>query len=386
MNNFPSINSTELGERLRKARVNANVTQEDAAKIIDVGRTTFVAIEKGQRKVKASELIALSKLYDVSANQLSRPESIHVDFSIKFRRNQISSVKEKDAAESVRVLTHLASSAVELEHLLHRESEVYYPPEQPIQSGDVDQQAEDAAMNLRHHLGIGMSPIPDIVSLLEIQLGIRIFVRPIPSSISGVFAYEPEIGACMLLNSKHPPQRRANSAAHEAGHFMSTRNQIDVFYEDYSDNAREERFANSFGNAFLMPSSVVRRTFENYKSSEGSFSPRNLIIMAHTFNVSIEAMCRRLEKLGLLKRGTYESLKDRGLNKDLVKEVIGDPIQSGNLVVPPKVVILATEAYQKGLLSEGQIAEMFLLDRIEVRKLLDAFNAEGFDESCAEGA
>ena len=206
-------------------------------------------------------------------------------------------------------------------------------------------------------------------------------MRPISSNISGVFAYEPEIGACILLNAKHPPQRRANSAAHEIGHFMSTRNQLDVLVENSHNKAREERFANIFGNAFLMPAIAVRGMFESYKSADGKFSPRNLIMMAHSFNVSIEAMCRRLEKLSLLKNGTYDSLKDKGFNRDAVKEVLGDPVQNQPLVMPPRIAILATDAYFQGLLSEGQVAEMLLLDRVELRKLLDVLDTEGFDES-----
>lgn len=380
MNGANAVNPRELGDRLRKARSNANITQEDAAVKLGVGRTTLVAIEKGQRKLKASELMSLCKLYNISTNRMLRPEAIHVDFSVKFRRSQVSPAKENDAVEAIEILTHLASSAVEVERILGRGSEHHYPPEQAIMSGDVDQQAEDAAMSLRHYLGVGLSPVSDIVSLIELQLDIRVFVRPLSSNISGVFAYERGIGACILLNSKHPPQRRANSAAHEIGHFMSTRNQLDVFEDNHHDNAREERFANVFGNAFLMPAITIRRIFESYKSAEGKFSPRNLILMAHSFNVTVEAMCRRLEKLRLLKSGTYASLKDKGLNGSAVKEVLGDPVQNRSLSVPPKLASIFADAYHKGLLSEGQIAEMLLLDRVEIRKLLDALNTEDFDE------
>ena len=175
MNGASSLDPEELGDRLRKARSNANITQEDAASKLGLGRTTIVAIEKGQRKLKAPELISLCKLYKISMSHMLRPEAIHVDFSIKFRRSQVSSAKENFASQAVETLTHLAASAVELERLLGKGGVPHYPPEQAITPGDVDQQAEDAAMSLRHYLGIGLSPISDIVSLIELQLGVRVF-------------------------------------------------------------------------------------------------------------------------------------------------------------------------------------------------------------------
>ena len=49
------ISSEELGERLRIAREAARVTQADAAEAINVARTTLVAMEQGQRRVRIDE-------------------------------------------------------------------------------------------------------------------------------------------------------------------------------------------------------------------------------------------------------------------------------------------------------------------------------------------
>lgn len=41
-----------LGELLQQARKKCNMTQANAAKIIDAARTTMIAIEKGERRIK----------------------------------------------------------------------------------------------------------------------------------------------------------------------------------------------------------------------------------------------------------------------------------------------------------------------------------------------
>ena len=48
MNGLEQMSPESVGERLRIAREKANFTQEDAAKAIDVARTTLVAIEQGR--------------------------------------------------------------------------------------------------------------------------------------------------------------------------------------------------------------------------------------------------------------------------------------------------------------------------------------------------
>ena len=53
----------QVGMALQTARKRSNITQEAAADIIGVARTTIVAIEKGERRIKATELLKLARAY-----------------------------------------------------------------------------------------------------------------------------------------------------------------------------------------------------------------------------------------------------------------------------------------------------------------------------------
>ena len=68
------ISNLELGERLRVARDKAKVTQAEAAQLIGAVRTTLVAIEKGERKIRLDELQKLASRYGRSVNSLLRRE------------------------------------------------------------------------------------------------------------------------------------------------------------------------------------------------------------------------------------------------------------------------------------------------------------------------
>jgi Zn-dependent peptidase ImmA (M78 family)/DNA-binding XRE family transcriptional regulator len=334
----------DIGERLRAARSNAGLTQQKAADDLKLARTTLIAIEKGERRVRADEFRAMASLYGISVNTFFQS----------------------------------ASAEFELERVLNMPLRRDYPPERRIGPGDIRAQAEDAALDTRQRLGLGLSPIGDIVSLLELEVGIRIFVQPLNSAISGLFVFDETIGACILLNRKHPRERRALTAAHEYAHFLADRQQPDVFSGlAHGTQSREERFATAFAPSLMMPAAAIRRRFEDLRREAGRFSPRHLILLAHQFNVSEEALCRRLEDLNLVREGMWESLRGRGFSGDLVREVLGDKAQPQETPVSPRIWYLASEAYRRDLLSEGQIAKRLGMDLVDVRAMLDCTIPEG---------
>ena len=373
------IDPRVLGERLRAARARAGLTQVETADQLRVARTTIVAIEKGDRRVRAEDLKSLSEIFGISVSALTRPSAITVELVPRFRA--MPATPDGPTLAAAKLLNALAAAEVELERLLDAPLPRNYPPERPILSGDVREQAEEAALELRHRFGLGLGAVGDIVSFLELELGVRVFIRPLPSgSVSGLYAYEESVGACILLNRNHPQTRRSLTAAHELGHFLATRHKADVCDDATNVTAREERYANAFAFAFLMPSAAVRRRFQEYSQGGQSFSPRHLILMAHAFHVSPPAMCRRLEDLRILPGGTWDSLHERGFSGEHARSVLGDRSAEALGGTPPRLWFLASEAYRLGLKSEGQLADMLVMDRLEVRELLDAMGAEDAED------
>jgi len=373
----------ETGERLRLARESAKITQAAAAQAIGVARTTIVAMEQGERRARTSELQQLARLYGTSVNALLRRESVHVDLAPRFRRMVGS---DKAATEAAELMAHLAKAEVELENLLGIKRQRNYPPERTILPGDVKAQAEQDATELRQRLGLGIGPVTNIITLLEMELGVRVYVRRVDGRISGVFAYDDALGACMLLNANHPRERRNNSGGHETGHFISTRRQPEVLHLDETENSREERYANAFARAFLTPARAVLQKFQEVTAGADRMTRRHVIILAHFFAVSREAMVRRLEELGSVKPGTWDwFIANGGIRDEQARQVLGD------LIVPDaekadadrpttlRLNLLAYEAHRRGLMSEGQLARLLALDRVELREILGSQAHDGND-------
>ena len=382
MTALDSIPPVDVGERLRIARIEADITQQDAAEAIKIARTTLVAIEKGDRRVRINELQQLAKRYGISVNALLREEAVHVDLAPRFRK--LVSSTDDAAIEAAQLLASLVKAEVELENLLGIERTKDYPPQRPILRGDVRAQAEQDALELRQRLGLGVSPISNIVSMLELELGVRVFVRPFNSQISGLFAFDKVLGPCMLLNANHPRERRVQTAAHECGHFISSREQLEILYIDETINSREERYANAFGPAFLTPPRAVKQKFYFVTAGTDKLSRRHVIILAHYFGVSREAMVRRLEDLSLTKKGSWDWFQaNGGITNVQAQKVLGDlatpDIHKADAERPTtlRLNMLAAEAYRQELLSEGQLARLLHLNRIELRGILSGLEVEG---------
>lgn len=377
--NAQTLAPEELGKRLKLARTAAGFTQDTAAGEMKLARTTLTAIESGQRKVKPDELIAFAKLYQTSVSRLVSAEAVHIDLAARFRRVDELSELGPDERRAIELLTRMATASVELERIAGTPLRQDYPLPLNLRPGAVPAQAEDAAAALRHRLGVGLGPIADFASVLEFELGVRVFMRPLPSKISGIYAYEPAVGACMLINASHPRVRRRNSLAHECAHFVASRTHADVFSEDDEQYvALEERFAKRFATSLLMPAPTVRRRFEDVASAEGGFKLRHLIILRHAFGVATQSMCMRLEELDLVPQGQWDSIKRRGYGPEFDAQVLGDPQpEERPPILAPRLANLAAIALEREALSEGQLCDMLALERTELRTVLDTVGALG---------
>jgi len=118
------LNSTDVGERLRISRESAKLTQNDVAEKINIARTTIVAIEKGERRVRFSELQELTEVYGTSINALLRLEATHVDVAPRFRK--LDGTNSSAVGSAAQLLNNLSKADLELENLLGRRIDAWH--------------------------------------------------------------------------------------------------------------------------------------------------------------------------------------------------------------------------------------------------------------------
>ncbi len=87
----------EIGRRLRIARENAGLTQQQSAKLVQLHRPTLTEIEQGNRKVSAEELSSFSSVYDVSISWIvGEADELEFTPEIQLAARGLSRLKEED--------------------------------------------------------------------------------------------------------------------------------------------------------------------------------------------------------------------------------------------------------------------------------------------------
>ena len=345
-----------LGQRLTDARKSRGVTQENAAKHIGCSRPTFIAIEKGTRLPKSEEIVNLASLYGRKVSDIVRPGEPVGDLQPHLRAvAQQMNAEDEGIAEAIAALQKFAEDYHRLERLLNVPLRMNYPPEVRIGRGNVIALAEDVAAQERLRLGLGDQPVVHVRSLLEAEVGLRIVYEDLPSKIAGMFGFSSEFGGVIAVNRKHPPERRRATLIHEYGHLIIDRFKPGIDYLTFQGRKpANERFAEAFSMAFLVPATSLRRRFNQIVNESDDFQIADLCRLSHFYNASVEAMTLRLEGLGLIPKGVRDHLKESRFEVRRAEAMLNlqqHPAPHNRF--PDRYVFLAVQAYDQGEVSEG---------------------------------
>jgi Zn-dependent peptidase ImmA (M78 family)/DNA-binding XRE family transcriptional regulator len=384
-NVLDSIDPRRLGDLLQQARKKMGMTQADAAKVIDAARTTLVAIEKGERRLKPHELIQLARAYGRSVSDFVRPKPAIEPFEVQFRA--FYHRQEQEELQINPVIEHfeqLCSNYLELEHIMDAPMTRTYPPEYRCNTLPLEAAAENIALAERQRLGLGDGPLPLLRDILELNVGIRVFYLKMPAKFSEIYSYDPQLGACMAINHNHCEERRRWSMAHGYLHFLAHRRKPVLDFDgQYQRRPESEQLAESFPKYFLMPTSGLLRRFTDMSSDHGKFTTTNLFTLANYYGVSLEALANRLEDLDLLPTGSWARLRDRGIKVRKVQQDLGlQETAHRSDQLPVHYQHLAIDALEQGKITEGRFADFLEVDRLEARRIAEELrnHSAGIDE------
>ena len=371
-----SLDPKVLAERIAAARRAAGKTQEVAAALLELSRPTYIAIEKGLRPVQPQELVKLAAFFGRTVNELVRSsEPVALEPHLRAAVDQ-SRPDSPELLGAIAAFERFAEDYRELERLLNAPLVSNPPPEVRLPArGSMTDFAEDVAARERDRLQLGDQPILSLRRVLEQEVGVRVFFGRLPSWIAGMYAYASEFGYCVFINKSHPPERQRMSMAHEYAHFLVDRYHSGIDYLER--NARKpanERFAEGFGLAFLMPGVSLRRYFNDIVNTTGDFRVADLVRLAQYYFVSAQAAVLRLEQLGLIGKGWWGHLAESGFRPHLAKHDLNLQAQSSEPQddYPERYLFLAVQAFQQHAISEGQLARFLRTDRVTARGIVES--------------
>ena len=408
------MHAKDLGSRLRRARESRGLSQQAAAKALDLPRTALTQLEAGSRSVSTLELTRLSELYLHPVADLLHegPRDEDRDVLVALHRIAPGLEEDPDTREQVTRCVHLCREGVALVRLLgteYRSGPPSYDMPIPRSPGEAVAQGEETAEQERRRLGIANAPIADVSELIASQ-GIWASGVTLPDGMSGLFLRHPSIGLAILVNSSHPKGRKRFSYAHEYAHALLDRNgHVTISSTDNSSEMVEKR-ANAFAAAFLMPRVGIRASLRAldkglpsrqdhaiFDAASGGhieaaqrpparsqhITYKDNAMLAHHFGVSYQAAAYRLKSLRYISARECSDLIDRGSigREYLVALSKFDDVgkrerrQYWDRELRSEIVHLAIEAYRLEEISRGRILELSKTLRIKGDTLLNLAEA-----------
>ncbi|WP_425154877.1 helix-turn-helix domain-containing protein [Candidatus Palauibacter sp.] len=248
--------TARLAERLRRAREECGLSQQQVADALGLPRSALSKIEGGTRAVSTLELTKLVDLYAfpasyfLAADDDPPPEDVvHV-----LLRAIPEMARDAEVGDALRFSVMLYREGASLRRLLGRALEPMVPNyAAPVAStSDALRQGETIALEERRRLGLGDVPISSMADLVGNQ-GIWATATHLPDGLSGVFVNHSTIGLGVFLNRRHGAVRRRFAFAHEYAHALLDRGRTVTTSRRDNASERSEMRANAFAAAFLMP-------------------------------------------------------------------------------------------------------------------------------------
>jgi Zn-dependent peptidase ImmA (M78 family)/transcriptional regulator with XRE-family HTH domain len=380
-----TLTGTRLGLRLRALREQRDLSQEALSQALGFrDRQTLSAIETGERRLSAEELLRAVQALGVSVDQLVDPFQLTGEGRFSWRHTGISPGRlESFEAVAGRWIAAFREIAPQVGHerpLLRKSLGLH--------KGSTFEEAMAAGERFATEFELGEVPADRLPMVMEEELHILVLMVDATPGISGAACRLPGLDA-VLINRKEVEGRRNFDLAHELFHVLTWETMPPDHVEEADQGAgrgKVEQLANAFAGALLMPAHLLGmappRGFAegrgdgqgygdgNGGGSSGSFedgpaSVRRLKALAARLEVSAVAVKWRLVALGRLSRKEALAIDDR-----LLRE--------GKSKMPPlfsrQFMDVLARAIDEGQVSARRAADLVNLN---LEDLADLFRAYG---------
>jgi len=399
-----AITKEELGRRLKIARENAGLTQEEVAQELGLSRGALAQLEGGMRPPNSLQLAKLAELYGREVGDFLKAdfEETQRDALAALFRADPQLAEDRARAKAVRECAALCREYTNLEVLLGLDKDRMYPAAYdappPRSRWEAIRQGERLAELERGRLKLGDGPIRDMAELLEPQ-GLRLVEISLPENISGLFLNDPQHGLSIIINADHHVRRRLFSYAHEYCHVLVDRDRTSLVSKAENREELVEVRANAFAAAFLMPEEGIRAFVRAMGKGEPSRSVLqaydeaqavagqkrveaasqdlqvyDVVHLAHHFGVSYETALYRLLNLKLLSEEEHQRLVEQRELANTLRRYLGPELQETpreRRAFHHRFLFLALEAFRREAISHGKLKELCALAHVSPREIDD---------------
>lgn len=327
-----------IARRLKYAREKSGLTQAELAKKFGFkDRQTLAAIEAGQRKITAEELVCALDIFKLELDFFTDSLRLVGEGSFNWRASRRTEESvlldfEDKAGRWIALYRKLGERARETQNPLQ--------PRLALTDKSGFEQAWDAAEALVQAWDLGDIPALGLEAAVKEHLGALVLYVDAPVGISGAACQLPGLNT-VLINRKEPEGRRNFDLAHETFHLLTWeqmtpqhRESINGDYRGKGRQKRIEQLADNFAGALLMPRRTLNIRWQSRDEDRDLHEWLNET--ATTLCVSAQALKWRMFYLGLLSKADLVDIEDQKLTAN------GRPTQK-----QPKPRLLSAEFAQR---------------------------------------
>jgi len=362
--------STNLvGARIKARREELGFSQEAVSRHLGFNdRQTLSAIENGERRVSAEELLKAAEVLAAPLEFFTDPFLLAGEGKFSWRQAGVVPTVlngyEQDAGRLIAAFRTLGAQLGRRPPLLRRAL--------GLTKASSFEDAAAAGERFAGEFALGEAPARRLAEVMEQELGILVLMVDAIPGVSGAACRLPELDA-VLINRTEVPGRRHYDLAHELFHLLTWDTMPPERVEDTRGpvRGRVEQLADNFAGALLMPAPVLDR-FGGWAGLDADVLATKLNDAADELGVTSVALKWRLVGAGRLPKAVAQAVDDARLRHNGRSAAARETLP---LFSKPFAELLA-QALDQGRLSVRRAASLLGL---AVDDLEDAFSAHGVD-------
>lgn len=287
------------GQRLKQGRIYRGLTIEALAEKIGVTKQAISQYENGSSRPEYDKIMQLTGALSFPNDYFLQSDSKKLKVHSTYFRS-LMKTKKKYRQEQICKTEHIARIYFFLKEY------VEFPALNLPKPAEYNSPA-DAAMALREYWKIGQSPIANIIPLVE-ENGCIVTSFATPTDDIDAFSQFVEcegerVYIIALSKNKSSASRIHFDVAHELGHIILHTWSDDIELLSREQFKQQEKEANEFANAFLLPERAYREEATRYSNDINRY-----VHLKKKWKTSIGAMLYRSRDLGLISQNEYRNI------------------------------------------------------------------------------
>jgi len=333
----PVQNQVMFGVRIKQARLLSKMSQQELAEKVNVSRMTISKYENNKMHPASGRLISISKVLNVGIDYFFRETSVILNPKCAFRKSPY--LTDKDLGEIMAKSTDILERQKEIMNIMN--ASLGKVPKHLIRDIFSMEDIENLSVELRNEWQLGLDPIDNLLEVIE-NNGFCVGVINAPKGFDAFTDVVDNDIPVIILQANMPGDRQRFTLGHELGHFF-IKNSISI---------NEERAANQFAGAFLVPREMLIRDMGKKRTK---ISLDELDLLKHKYGASMQCLIYRMKEVGIIDSSLADSIfscfKKRGWDVTEPREQI--PSEK-----PMKIRLLVNHAVSEGIISTSKGREL----------------------------